>query len=204
MRKIEFSFSKHISLALLAIGLLVVLYSLYNLFYVMSIDAVALLALGVVLMVVGVLFKYTEEVEEVEEKLEEQPRIQEMSYWRMQDLEYRLKKIEREKETPKELSKIKKEISNEEFNNFKVMVDELLEKLREEDINNFRNSEDFKIYEEILLNENVDDEKKRKFVFIIDKLLEKLPIEEVNEFIKDKKSYAFYQRILDWAKNEQY
>ncbi|MEM4347781.1 MAG: hypothetical protein QW802_04260 [Candidatus Altiarchaeota archaeon] len=202
MRKIEFSFSKHISLVLLVIGLLVVLYSLYKLFHVMSIDTVALLALGVILMVIGVLFKYTEEVEEVEEKLEEQPKIQEMSYWRMQDLEYRLKKIEREKENIAAGTKIKKEISNEEFNKFKAMVDELLEKLREEDIKNFRNSEDFKIYEEVLSNENANDEKKREFVFIVDKLLEKLPIEQVNEFIKDKERYAFYQKILDWAKNE--
>jgi len=62
---------------------------------------VTLLVLGCILMISGALLKYTEEIEKVEEKIEEK-KEEKVSSWRLRDLEYRLKKIEKEKAEIKE------------------------------------------------------------------------------------------------------
>ncbi len=192
-------FKAYPGLILVAVGILIVLYSLYTLLlHGITMSNVALLALGIILMIIGVLFKYTEEIEQVEEKLEH-PKSEDMSYWRMQDLEYRMKKVEGEKDKTK-IPVAKDEVSDKEFNDFKVLADDMLGKLDQEHIEKFQKSEHFETYEKVMSEDRIDDKLKKKFIKTVDELLEKLPKEEVNKFVKEAEKYSFYQKIIDWSK----
>ena len=178
--------------------MLIVFYSLYRLLNGITLDTIALLALGIMLMIVGVLFKYTEEIEKFEEGIEH-PKGGDMSYWRMQDMEYRLKKVEDGKDEVK-IPPSKSEVSDKEFNDFKVLADDMLGKLDQEHIETFQKSEHFGTYEKVMSEDKLNNKEKKKFAQMVDNMLEKLPKEEINKFVKEIEKYSFYQKIIDWSK----
>jgi hypothetical protein len=91
-------------LVLVIMGLIISLYALYDLVYHRAnVENIALLILGCILMVTGAFFKYSEELEELEEKTEKKGEgRKKISSWRLKDLEYRLRKIEKGKEGSEE------------------------------------------------------------------------------------------------------
>ena len=88
-----------------------------------------------------------------------------------------------------------KEHSNE-IKKFLNIIDNLLEKLPEDEISAFSNSKDFELYKKVMQNppKNIDDDLK-KLAPIIDDLLEKLPENEISKFSKSK-DFKLYKSIM--------
>ena len=109
-----------------------------------------------------------------------------------------VKKTKEEKKI-EELSRRKEEM--EEFIEFKKIVDKLLEKLNDDDIDQFVNSENFKFYEKVMEENETEEAERIKFVKIIDDMLEKLPEDVINEFA-DSPEFSCYEKIAMLGKGD--
>ncbi len=170
-----------LGLIFVIVGLLFSLYSVYLIFfsYPITQESVTFLVLGPCLMILGALFRYTYEVVKVERQIEQKEA--KLSNWRVRDMEYRLRKLEREEHKER---KETTEINEEEFEKFREIADKLLDDRGKEKIRG---------------QGTVGDEEKKNFVLRVDKLLGELPPEKIENFVKDKVDYPVYQKVVRWA-----